>query len=239
MGQLFLARPVGIRYPAGSVSPAAPATAVCIYSFRPLVLAELERLISDSGSRPYAHHLESEQFSNLANLPVPAASAYVLEADVRGQATHAIVEEILARNAAARLLVVAERFGEEDSFPLLRLGVKGLLSSSEVSQHLARAVREVAAGGFWVPRAVLSRFVDATLAKVRRPGRDAATGQLSRREREVHELLLDNFSNKEIARRLHMSERTVKFHVSNLLAKHRVKRRADLILLSFAERKRA
>ncbi len=43
---------------------------------------------------------------------------------------------------------------------------------------------------------------------------------------------------KEIARRLQMGERPVKFHVSNLLGK-RVKRRADLILLSVAEKRRA
>jgi hypothetical protein len=45
----------------------------------------------------------------------------------------------------------------------------------------------------------------------------------------VLEAVLDNLSNKEIARRLHMSERTAKFHVSNLLVKHGVRRRADLL----------
>jgi len=46
---------------------------------------------------------------------------------------------------------------------------------------------------------------------------------------------MENFSNKEIASRLRMSERTVKFHVSNLLNKHGVRRWADLILLSISE----
>jgi DNA-binding CsgD family transcriptional regulator len=42
--------------------------------------------------------------------------------------------------------------------------------------------------------------------------------------------------NKEIALRLNISERTVKFHVSNLLAKFGVRRRADLILLCYQRR---
>jgi DNA-binding CsgD family transcriptional regulator len=42
---------------------------------------------------------------------------------------------------------------------------------------------------------------------------------------------MQNLSNKEIGSKLHMSERTAKFHVSNLLAKYGVQRRADLILL--------
>jgi DNA-binding CsgD family transcriptional regulator len=49
--------------------------------------------------------------------------------------------------------------------------------------------------------------------------------------------LLENFSNKEIAKRLRISERTAKFHVSNVLAKYGVRRRADLILLSYTEQK--
>jgi len=60
--------------------------------------------------------------------------------------------------------------------------------------------------------------------------------ELSRREQEVLNLLLDNLANKELAERLHISERTVKFHVSNILAKFGVRRRADLILLCYQRR---
>lgn len=42
-------------------------------------------------------------------------------------------------------------------------------------------------------------------------------------------------ANKEIASQLNISERTVKFHVSNFLAKHGVRRRADLIVMRFQE----
>jgi len=220
-----------------AVPPVSLTSPVCLYSFHPLVLSELERLIADQGATYEAHRLEPGQVSDLSRLPVPPASAYVIEANARSRATEAIVEEILIRFPDARLVVVAEKFEEGTSFPLLRLGVKGLLCYSELSRYLARAVEEVAGGGFWVPRALLSRFVDQTLQAVRRPGRATAFGQLSRREREVHDLLMENLSNKEIARRLHMSERTVKFHVSNLLGKHGVKRRADLILLSFTEQR--
>jgi DNA-binding NarL/FixJ family response regulator len=210
---------------------------VCLYSFHPLVLAELERLIAERGEPFESHRLDPGQIANLASVRVPPARAYVVEANARQRALEAIVEEILARVPGSRIVVVAEKFEEETAFPLLRLGVKGLLTYPELALHLARAVDEVASGAFWVPRTLLSRFVDQTLASVRRPGRSSALGQLSRREREVHELLMENLSNKEIGHRLHMSERTVKFHVSNLLGKHGVKRRADLILLSFSEQR--
>jgi len=199
------------------------------------VLAELQRLLAQEGLPSKAHRLEPGQISDPASLPVPPAAAYLVEANTRRHAAAAVVEEILARRPEARLIAVAEKFDEAVAFPLLRLGAKGLLCYSDLAGTLARAVREVATGGFWVSRGLLSRFVDMALPAARRPGVVSTAGHLSRREKEVHALLIENLSNKEIATRLHMSERTVKFHVSNLLTKHGVKRRADLILLSYAE----
>jgi two-component system response regulator DevR len=212
---------------------------VALYSFHPLVLAELCRLLEESNCQARAHRLEPSRLSALEELTVLPAAAHVVEANARSRATKVIVEEILARRPDARLLVVAERFDDADAFPLLRLGAKGLVRYVELPRYFVAAVREVAAGGFWVPRVLLSRFVDSTLSALRRPKLVSAHSHMSRREQEVHQFLMENLSNKEIANRLHMSERTVKFHVSNLLGKHGVKRRSDLILLSFAERKHA
>jgi len=212
---------------------------IALYSFHPLVLAELCRLLEESGFLTRTHRLEPSRLSELDQMPVAPAAAHVVEANARNRATKVIVEEILSRRPEARLLVVAERFDDADAFPLIRLGTRGLVRYVELSRHFVAAVREVAGGGFWAPRALVARFLDSTLAQIRRPKLVSATAYLSRREREVHQLLMENLSNKEIASRLHMSERTVKFHVSNLLGKHGVKRRSDLILLSFAERKHA
>lgn len=211
---------------------------VCVYSFHPLVLAQFERLC-EAQLELTAVRLDPGQGTALRDLPVPPARVYIVEANARTRMTYAIADEVLTQRPEARVLVIAEKFEEEDAFRLLRLGTKGLLCYSEISELLVRAVTEMTDGGFWVPRALLSRFVDDTLASARRPGRVGTIVHLSRREREVHRLLMENLSNKEIAGQLRMSERTVKFHVSNLLGKHGVKRRADLILLCFVERKQA
>ncbi|MGH9775703.1 MAG: response regulator transcription factor [Candidatus Acidiferrales bacterium] len=94
-----------------------------------------------------------------------------------------------------------------------------------------------AKGGFWVPRKVLSGFVEAVLSDSRGNSlRIKSAVSLSRREQEVLDCLLENLANKEIASKLNISERTVKFHVSNLLSKFGVQRRADLILLCYQGR---
>ncbi len=134
-------------------------------------------------------------------------------------------------------MAVGANLSPESAFFYLRLGAKGLLSYAEARDRLPEALRNVAAGGFWVNRRLLALFVDSILPTLR-GSRFVADGRnLSRREREVLDAVLQNLSNKEIAQRFHISERTAKFHVSNLLTKFDVRRRADLIVLSFQERR--
>jgi DNA-binding NarL/FixJ family response regulator len=204
---------------------------VCLFSFHPLLLSEFQRLlVGENGARVLDRRVEANQAPD-PSLEVPGASVYVVESHGHRQVTEAYVAAILAGHPKARLVVVAEKLTESASFPLLRQGVKGLLTYSEVPEYLPRTLREVAGGGFWVPRALLSTFVDSTLEEARRPRAAPAGVRMSKREEEVLELLMLNLANKEIGSKLHMSERTAKFHVSNLLAKYGVQRRADLILL--------
>jgi DNA-binding NarL/FixJ family response regulator len=104
-----------------------------------------------------------------------------------------------------------------------------------VEEQLVPALQAVAKGGFWVPRELLSRFVDSLLQTGAARQTLHPVG-LSSRENDVLDCLLENLSNKEIASRLNISERTVKFHVSNLLGKFGVQRRADLILQAYQAR---
>jgi DNA-binding NarL/FixJ family response regulator len=208
---------------------------VCLLAFHPLVLSEFERLLSDHPLAVTGRRLEPDLLADPARLDVPKASVYVLESHAHRPTTEALVVGVLARQPAGRVVVVAEKFDQGVAFPLLRLGAKGLLTFAECSEQLARAVLEVVGGGFWVPRALLSSFVDETITSARRPRGPAGPARLSRREKEVMDSLLENLSNKEIAAKLNMSERTAKFHVSNLLAKYGVRRRADLILLTYTQ----
>jgi len=202
---------------------------VGLFWCHPLVLPQFEQLISESGYRLLARRLESNRIPDFENLPVPRAAVQIVEAHQHLAATEAVITGIHARQPTARILVLAERFSDPAAFAILRLGVKGLLTYEEAARTLPQALETVAGGGLWVGRALLSRFVDAALCTV--PLKVYATGLegLTRRERQVLEAVLDNLSNKEIARRLQMSERTAKFHVSNLLVKHGVRRRADLL----------
>jgi len=209
---------------------------VCLLSPHPLVRSEFERVLPENAFQISFRQLASSSPSEIKQMAIPKSPVYVIDGQASTQVVHALIEGILERHPKARVLILASKHSDSGTFELLRLGVKGLLAYGQATKQWQDALPLVAAGGYWVPRAVLSRFVESIIGS-RKPAasRNQTPGTLSRREREVLESLLRNLSNKEIASQLNISERTVKFHVSNLLAKHGVRRRADLIVMRFQE----
>ena len=209
---------------------------VCICAAHPLVLAEFEQSLGGQRFRVQTRRLEPEGGSQRSVVSLPRASAYVLDLAPYRHAADALVSRILELAPHARILVVGEKFDDPTAFALLRSGVKGLVRYVEARENLGRALDTLSADGYWVPRSLLSRFLDQALGGASRARRSQEEVDMSHRERGVLALIHENLSNKEIASRLHISPRMAKFHVSHLLAKHGVKRRAELILLWFAQR---
>jgi DNA-binding NarL/FixJ family response regulator len=213
------------------------ALTVCLLSPHPLVLGEFERILAKTSFRVILRQLDQTPAADLSRMDVPRADVFLVDAHAVRPTTNALIAGLLDRFPTARLIVVCEKFTEVTSHSLLRMGAKGLLTYTEALEQLPDALPLVAGGGFWVARSVLSTFVDSILNDhSRRRMRIESQAQLSRREREVLDSLLENVSNKEIANKLNISERTVKFHVSKLLSKYGVRRRADLILLCYQQR---
>jgi len=205
-------------------------SSVCVFSAHPLVLQQFQKLLGALSVSIRGELYDAPLVSDCTTTAVPEAQIYVVDSNAV-RSIEPLITAIFERRPEAQVLVVGDGFNQESYFRYLQLGAKGLLSYADAELQLARAVRSVAAGGYWVPRQILARFVDSILKA--RNGPQLRTNSVSNREREVLEGLLDNLSNKEIAVKLNISERTVKFHVSNLLSKFGVQRRADLILLWF------
>jgi len=208
---------------------------VCLLSAHPFVLENLRKLLDRPKFQAQAERVEFLPGQGNALPGLPVAQVYVLDANGPMRAVVALISRVKGEHPESQVVVVSEEMGEEAAFPLMRLGIRGLLRYADAATQLAAAVLSVHNGGYWVPRLLLSKFVFGILDQPRLPVPGEAR-RLSPRERQVHEALLENLSNKEIASRLNLSERTVKFHVSNVLAKHRVRRRADLILQNYHAR---
>jgi len=200
---------------------------VLLVSAHPLALKELRRVAG-----PVCASVRCLRFDDVSADTTQArgVDVCVLDACVPPPSRDALLGTLLAHAPACRVVVVAEAFDEDDSILLLKLGVRGLIRYTTLTDQLPRALAAVTRGGYWAPRSLISRVIDVVQGPARARPAEARGAQLSRREEEVLDALVGNLSNKEIAQRLHISERTVKFHVSNVLSKFGVARRSDLIV---------
>ncbi len=199
------------------------------------MLQELSRLLSQSSFAVTALKV-ADVSSPTERSRIPIADVYVIDSESATGKPEALVGEVLHVNPDAKFLVLAGELTETTAFPMLNLGVKGLVTHDQIAQQLGLALEQVARGGYWVPRTLLASFVDSVVTRSRRAElASPSRAEISRREQDIVECLLLNLSNKEIAAKLNISERTVKFHVSNLLSKFKVQRRADLILLWYQQ----
>ena len=203
---------------------------MCVVSFHPLVYPIARGLLPESKYEVVEHRASSDVLGPAMGDALPEAAVYVVEANPRGSATRAVIEGISTRHPKTPVVVLGETFDQAEAFPLMQLRVRGLVTFADASSQLARAIEAMLAGGFWISRTLLTGFLEASIAGDGRAGRPGSA-DLTQREQQVLEEVVRNLSNKEIAKRLGITERGVKFHVSNLLAKHHVRRRSDLVLL--------
>ena len=107
-------------------------------------------------------------------------------------------------------------------------GIDGFLELHERWQaELPAAVRRVSAGQFWVPSEVLAVYVKQMRGLLGE--QNLANRSLTMREIQVLQLLMRSLTNKEISAALRIGERTVKFHVSNILSKLNLEDRRGLL----------
>lgn len=115
----------------------------------------------------------------------------------------------------ARVLVVTSFTEQRTVVPALRAGAAGYVYKDIDPDALAGAIRSVRAGHVLLQPEV----AEALLAQEDQPSSSSRAGALTDREREVLSLIADGRANREIARALVLSEKTVKTHVSNILMK--------------------
>ncbi|MGW4227356.1 response regulator [Streptomyces bauhiniae] len=119
------------------------------------------------------------------------------------------------RGNPARVLIVTSFTERRTVVPALRAGAAGYVYKDVDPDALAAAIRSVHAGHILLQPEV----ADALLTQEEANSGQGRGGSLTEREREVLGLIADGRSNREIARALVLSEKTVKTHVSNILMK--------------------
>jgi DNA-binding NarL/FixJ family response regulator len=146
---------------------------------------------------------------------------------------------IVARDPGARVLVLTTFDLDEYAFAGLRAGASGFLLKDVPPAELASAIRAVAAGDAVVSPRITRQLLDRFSAHL--PGPAAEPGgpdrgrlaTLTDREREVFGEVARGHTNAEVAGRLHLSEATVKTHVTRVLSKLGLRDRVQIVIFAY------
>lgn len=119
-----------------------------------------------------------------------------------------VVQHVLELHPDARLLIITTYDGDEDIFRCLSQGAKGYLLKDAPRQEILSAIRAVSQGRPYTSSSIATK----ALQRMAKPS-------LTQRELDVLQLLAEGRSNKDIARRLSITEGTAKTHVKAILTK--------------------
>lgn len=140
---------------------------------------------------------------------------------------------MVKRLGAARIVALSNEPASAQAYEVFKAGVHGYCHAQSSAALLAQVATTVSSGGIWVGAEFMPHLlqgVDATFetAAVRRPAPDISI--LTSRELEVVEQVCTGASNKEVARTLNITERTVKAHLTAAFEKLGIRDRVQLVI---------
>src|SRR5262249_291500 len=145
------------------------------------------------------------------------------------------VPRVQALSPATKILALAARVSDQESVAALEAGARGYFTRDIEPSQLHKAVEPLDRGEIWIHRRVINPPRATTPPRTRRapppaPAPDHRLYALTPREQQVAELITQGASNKDIARRLNISERTVKSHLTEMFRDLQVSDRLKLAL---------
>lgn len=150
-----------------------------------------------------------------------------------GQSAARLVGPIRRRAGERPLIILADEPSEEDALAALGAGAAGYCNSHAAPEVLRQVATVVENGGLWVGQRLMQRLLKGTARLVPPSASEnpAWATLLTGRECEVARAVAEGASNKEIARQLDITERTVKAHVGAILEKLGARDRLQLSLI--------
>lgn len=139
-------------------------------------------------------------------------------------------QRLISDSHHLRLVALVDTPRDQEAIELLQAGFRGYANTFIQGALLTELVAAVGRDDIWAGPELLQRLLRRLLPQSQPPADIPAQWSLSERELQVMEALKRGESNKEIARELNITERTVKAHVSAILEKAGARDRIDLIL---------
>lgn len=160
----------------------------------------------------------------LARIPPTKPEVAVLDVRLPDGDGVSVCREIRTSHPEIQCLILTSFSDDEALFQAIMAGAAGYVLKQIKGTDLLDAVRRVAAGQSLLDPAVTARVLE----RLRRgEAEDERLAHLTPQERNILELIAEGLTNRQIAGRVHLAEKTVKNYVSNLLAKLGMERRTQ------------
>jgi two-component system response regulator DevR len=135
-----------------------------------------------------------------------------------------VCREIRSRHPEIQCLMLTSFADDEALFQAIMAGASGYLLKQLKGEDIVEAVQRVSSGQSLLDPAVTARVLE----RLRKgPEEDEALARLTDQERRILELIAEGLTNRQIAERIHLAEKTVKNYVSNVLSKLGMERRTQ------------
>ncbi|MBS1801367.1 MAG: response regulator transcription factor [Acidobacteria bacterium] len=169
------------------------------------------RIISEATTGQQAIDLYNEKQPDLV----------IMDLRLNGLSGFEAIRTIHKNYPRAKILAISTLQGSEDIYRAIDAGASGYVTKDLDGQQLGEALRTVAEGGRYVPKALQLRLEE------RLPG-----NCITPREKLIIELLARGLNTAEIAIEAHIAEKTVRIHISNIFEKLGARDRTQLLLIA-------
>ncbi|MFF4402308.1 LuxR C-terminal-related transcriptional regulator [Streptomyces sp. NPDC001480] len=213
-----------------TTDPITRSVRIAVLARRPLLVTALRALMAgEPGLEAVGEAGSAQQLLHLLDAAEPRV--VLIDGTDPGWETGDVLRAVTAgtpRRTAAVVLV--DQATDEFALECVWAGADGVVPHDAALNEIATTIRAVSAGHAVLPPALTRRLVDLVVRRVPAQAGPPQEPALTSREREIFDLIAAGMSNGEVARALVLSEKTVKFHVSNLLRKLGVRNRAQAIV---------
>lgn len=147
-----------------------------------------------------------------------------------------VIPKLLENADDSKVLILMSPNDNLDPTNLLKLGVAGIVGAEQKEEMLIRAIKQVAEGGVWLNQKIIAQLLGSGNHSGSNHSKDKGLFEndaLTARETEVIKEIGKGFPNKEISKKLFISEATVRHHLSSIYGKLQVEDRLNLVIYAF------
>jgi DNA-binding NarL/FixJ family response regulator len=208
---------------------------VCIINDQAIVRAGLRMLIEDAGMNVVGEAANRSEAVAMAR--ANPADIFLLDLDFVSDNGMALLSELVT-TASGPVLVLTRSSNPEMHQLVVQNGARGIVLKEEDPEILLKAIKEVESGELWLRRSLLTDLItkqrSGLLSKQHKLDPEAEKiSTLTSREREIIKLVAEGLNGKAIAGRLHLSEFTVRNHLTSILDKLELSNKFELAVYAF------